>query len=310
MTIDNSLTTSPKVSAQQLTDLYTYWGRRQTPGDDPGMDLLRDLYEGWCQFATEAEGVSFQTVDQDGIRGLWCKPATPRDGAILYVHGGGYLGGSPNGHRKLTAHIAKAAELPAFSLDYRLAPENPYPAALEDVLAAFEWIMASGVPAERIAVVGDSAGGALVTGLALHRKDAGLSLPGAIVTMSPFYDIEVKGKSFHEENKGKDPLADPTAVQGLYDLVFGAGVTLENPYLNAMASDPTGLPPVYIAMGGLENLRSGGEDFAELARSRGVEVQYEEYEDQQHVFQVLAGVNPDADRSIQNMGAFIQRHLP
>lgn len=306
----NSETTQTEVSyAEQLGDLYRYWTRRQTPGDDPGMDLLRDLYDGWGRFATEAEDVSFKTVDEDGIRGIWAKPGEHRPGAILYLHGGGYIGGSANGHRKLAAHIAKAAQLPVFVLDYRLAPEHMYPAALEDSLKAYEWILAKGTPAERVAVVGDSAGGALATAVALHRRDGGLPLPGAIATMSAFYDITATGRTF-ETNAGRDALADKSAIGGLHALILGEGITVEDPYLNALKSDPTGLPPVHIAFGGEEALLSGGEDFATLARSRGVEVELEVYEGQHHVFQFLAGVDPDADDSIAKIGRFIQRHLP
>ena len=310
MSSEISTKTTKTPYSERLRELYLYWGRRQTPGDDPGMDLLRDLYAQWDQLATEAEGVSFKTVDEDGIKGLWNIPETTRSGAILYIHGGGYLGGSPNGHRKLTAHVAKAAELPVFSLDYRLAPEHPYPAALEDSLAAFEWLVDSGIPADRIALVGDSAGGSLVTGLATHRRDSGLPLPAAIAAMSPFYDIEVKGKGFFSESTGRDPLADPSAIGGLYDLVFGEGITLDNPYLNAMRSDPTGLPPMYIVAGGDENLRTGAEEYTELARAAGVEVELEIYPGQQHVFQFLAGVDSDADESIQKIGNLIKRQIP
>ncbi|MCG2621253.1 alpha/beta hydrolase [Arthrobacter sp. I2-34] len=308
MTLNPATTRTQVPTAQKLGDLYRYWARRQTPGDDPGMDLLRDLYLGWGQFATEAEDVSFKTVDEDGIRGLWAKPGPHRPGAVLYLHGGGYIGGSAEGHRKLAAHIAQAAGLPVFVLDYRLAPEHPYPAALEDSLAAYEWILAKGAPAERVAVVGDSAGGALATAVALHRRDAGLPRPGAVATMSPFYDVEAKGRTF-ETNAGRDALAEKSAVGGLHALILGEGITAEDPYLNALKSDPAGLPPVHIAFGGDEALLSGGQDFAELARGKGVEVELEVYEGQQHVFQFLAGSDPDADDSIAKIGAFLKRHI-
>lgn len=302
--------TATVAPARKLFDLYTYWGRRQTPGDNPGMDLLRDLYEGWGQFATEAEDVSFKTVNQDGVRGIWAKPGAHRPGAILYIHGGGYMGGSSNSHRKLAAHIAKAAGLPVFVLDYRLAPEHPYPAALEDALAAYEWILSHGAPASRVAVVGDSAGGSLATAVAQYRRDHNQELPGAIAALSPFYDIAATGKSFDIEPE-KDAIAtDKGTVGGLHGLVFGPGITLENPYINALVSDPTGLPPIHIAFGGDENLLSGGEEFASLARSKGVEVEFEVFPGHQHVFQVLAGVDADADASIAHVGAFIRKHLP
>ncbi|MDH3047137.1 alpha/beta hydrolase [Gordonia alkanivorans] len=296
-------------SAQKLADLYRYWGRRQTPGDDPGMDLLRDLYDGWSQFAVEAEGVSFTTVDDDGVKGIWALPASPQKGAILYIHGGGYIGGSANGHRKLAAHIAKAANVPALVLDYRLAPEHPFPAALEDSVSAFEWLIGLGHDPATLAVVGDSAGGALATAVALHRKDNGLALPAAIATLSPFYDITATGRTF-DTNAGKDAIAsDRSTISGLHALLLGEGITPENPYLNALKADLAGLPPVHIAFGGDETLLSGGEDFAELATTKGVDVELVVYPGQQHVFQMLAGVDSDADDSIRRIGEFVRRHI-
>ena len=296
-------------SGERLADLYRYWARRQTPGDDPGLDLLRDLYDSWGKHALEAEDVSFRSVDAGNIRGIVAKPAGAGQGAILYLHGGGYIGGSANGHRKLAAHIARAANLPAFVLDYPLAPEHPFPAALTNSLEAFEWLIGKGNPAARISVVGDSAGGSLATAVALHRRDNGQALPGAVAVMSPFYDITAAGSTF-DTNAGKDAIAgDRSTIGGLHALILGEGVTVEDPYLNALRSDPTGLPPLHIAFGGDETLLSGGEDYADLARSKGVEVELRVYPGHQHVFQMLAGSDADADESILAIGDFLARHI-
>lgn len=297
-----------QLDATALVDLYRTWVERQQPGGESGLDLLRGLYDNWGKLATEAPDVSFTSVHAGEIRGIWAKPGPHREGAILYIHGGGYIGGGSTGHRKLAAHIARAAGLPTFVLDYRLAPEHPYPAALEDSLAAFEWILSLGVSADRIAVVGDSAGGALATAVALHRRDNGLAQPGAIATMSAFYDITATGKSF-EVHPEKDLLADRSAIGGLHQMILGPGVTTENPYLNALVSDPTGLAPLHISFGGDENLLSGGEDFAALAKSKGVDVELDVYPGQAHVFQFMAGVNEDADSSIARIGEFVKRHI-
>jgi len=273
------------------------------------LDLLRDLYDGWDKHATEAEGVSFVTVDQDGVRGLWAIPANaPDNAAILYIHGGGYVGGGSKGHRKLAAHIARAAGVKALVIDYRLAPEHLVPAQLEDSRHAFDWIVAQGIEPGRIALVGDSAGGALATAVALHLKNTDSTQAGAVVALSPYYDLEAVGGSF-DLNGGKDLIGSRDDIAANTAMFLGTTTSKTEQYVNALHSDPTGLPPVFISFGGDEVLLDGAHMFAELARSKGVEVEVEVVPDMQHVFQFLAGTAPEADDSITAIGQFIAKNL-
>jgi monoterpene epsilon-lactone hydrolase len=298
---------SPESAA--LKELYVYWGERISASGDDVLDVVRDLYDGWGKLATEAEGVSFQTVKNDGVTGIWAiPPDAASDAAILYLHGGGYIGGGSKGHRKLVAHIAKAAGLKALAIDYRLAPEHPFPAQLDDSRRAFDWIVKQGVRPERIAVIGDSAGGALATAVALNLAQSAQPQCGAVVALSPYYDLECVGPSM-DTNAAKDAIGGREGIAANTVQFLGPSGSRTDPYVNALHSDPTGLPPVLISFGGDEVLLDGGHLFAELARSKGVEVDVEVVDGMQHVFHFLAGTAPEADDSIANIGTFIKKHL-
>ena len=297
--------------SEKLAELYRYWGDRRAASNE-GIPLIRDFYADYHQLATEAEGVSYATVTDGPVPGIWAIPAgAVDDAAMLYLHGGGYLGGGSKGHRKLAAHVAKAAGLRTLVIDYRLAPEHRMPAQLEDSRAAFDWLVELGYAPERIVVAGDSAGGALATAVALHLRDAGAKQAGAVVAYSPYYDVETVGSTF-DTNASADVVAGPLGREGIARNV--SNFTTEewntsSPYINALRSDPTGLPPMLLSVGGAEVLVEGVETFAKMAIDKGVEVELEVVPEMQHVFQFLAGSAPEADESIANTGRFVRQQL-
>jgi len=297
--------------SEKLAELYRYWGDRRAASNE-GIPLIRDFYANYHQLATEAEGVSYATVADGPVPGIWAIPAEAAgDAAMLYIHGGGYLGGGSTGHRKLAAHVARAAGLRTLVIDYRLAPEHRMPAQLEDSRAAFDWLVELGYAPERIVLAGDSAGGALATAVALHLRDAGAQQAGAVVAYSPYYDVETVGSTF-DTNREADAMGGPLGREGIARNV--AGFTTEewntdNPYINALRSDPTGLPPMLLSIGGAEVLVEGVEMFAKMAIEKGVDVELEVIPGMQHVFQFLAGSAPEAEASIANTGRFIKERL-
>jgi len=303
---------APSKESLALAALYSQWGEEGVANATGGLNpltLLRYQYNSWTILATEPTGVQYETIDTDGVRGIWTRPnGAAADRVILYFHGGGYIGGSASGHRKLVGHIAKAAGVDALAIDYRLAPEIPFPAQLEDALAALEWLRTQGYQTSQIIVAGDSAGGALATAVGLKLRDAGGEQVPAIVTLSPFYDTEGEGDAW-EVNADNDTMGTREALAGLSALLLGDGGSMKDPFLSALNSDPTGLPPIYISFGGYEVLKDGGTLFTDLARSKGVEVEYVESPGQQHVFEVLAGNSPEADASIASIAKFIRKHL-
>ncbi|WP_170322422.1 alpha/beta hydrolase [Acrocarpospora macrocephala] len=276
-----------------------------------GLDSVREIFDCMLRFATEAEGVSFRTDRSGPVGGMWAfPPDAVSDAIILYLHGGGYISGSSTGHRRLFAHVAKESGVRAFGIDYRLAPEHLFPAQLEDARAAYDHLVAQGYAPNRIVVVGDSAGGSLATALGLHLADDGQPMPAAIVAMSPYYDVLGEGETF-VTNVDNDVVAPPAAAMAPSAAVYlgDAERARTDHYVNPLLSDPSGLPPMLITCGGYECLLSGVENFAELARSKGVSVELDVVPEMQHVFQFLVGTAPEATESVARIGEFVRSCL-
>ncbi|NKX55910.1 alpha/beta hydrolase [Arthrobacter mobilis] len=273
------------------------------------IETIRDMYDGWGRVTAEPEDVAYKSVDAGGIPAIWAVPLdSAPDGAIVYAHGGGYIGGSPDGHRKLAGHIAKAAGVPALVYHYRLAPENVFPAQLEDSRKVYDWVLGQGVAARKIALVGDSAGGAIVTALALQIRDSGSEQPAAVVALSPMYDLDATGETM-ELHAELDFLADKSQIAAIAALLLGENGSKDAPYVSVLNHDLSGLPPVYLSVGGHEMLLDDSRRFAEAAREAGVHVQLEVTPAMQHVFQFMAGNAPEADASVRNIGDFLRQRL-
>lgn len=301
------------MTANAIRDLYRHWAeeaRALAGGELSPVALTRYQNESWIDLASEPLGVRYRDIDVDGLHGLSAQPDdAPRGPVILYFHGGGYLGGSSGAARKLTGHLASAAGTSLLSLDYRLAPEHPFPAQLDDAVKAWNWLVSHDYhPAEQMVLAGDSAGGLLATVLAQYLRDKGLGRPAAVVALSPFYDIDAHSSTF-DDNDGKDVLATRAAAQQLLPVIAGPAGTVHDPYLTALSGGAQDLPPHYISFGGDEALLGGGREFKALADAAGTEVELDLYAGQQHVFQYMAGRNADADASLSKAGAFVQRAL-
>ncbi|QHE73223.1 alpha/beta hydrolase [Rhodococcus sp. WAY2] len=292
-----------------LRELYESWGNRAAA--NPAMDLatMRDMYEQAHLLATEPEGVTYRDVDANGVEAMWIVPeGAPDDAAIIYTHGGGCSVMSMHSHRKLAGHLAKAAGVKVLNLNYRLAPEHPYPAQLDDAQAAHRWLRDQGIDPKRIATAGDSAGGNLATTLALVLRDTGEQVPAAIVGFSPWYDMEHNGKTL-ETNAETDALVQRPVVEMMSQMFLGEAGSPTDPLTNPLYADPTGLPPMYLTASTYETLQDNAERFAELARTAGVDVTLETTPGMQHVFPFMAGRSPEADAAISAAGAFLRKHL-
>ena len=216
--------------------------------------------------------------------------------------------GSRASHRKLFGHVAVAAKASALIVEYRRAPENPYPAAVDDALAAYRWALDSGLKARNIAFVGDSAGGGLAVVLALAARRDGLPVPGAIFVMSPWLDLEAKGQSY-DANSGVDLIVSRPVIQSLVPALLGATGSVEDPIANPIIADPAGLPPVLIHVGAYESFVDDSRNFTALAKQAGVEVELDIVPEMQHVFHFLGGVAPEADAAIARAGAWLEAKL-
>jgi monoterpene epsilon-lactone hydrolase len=259
----------------------------------------------WDQFVPPSD-VTYEPANAGGVRAEWIKPQNARpEQAILYLHGGGYVFGSI--HREMVARMAKTADRAALLLDYRLAPEHPFPAAVEDALAAYRWLCASGAARRGLIVAGDSAGGGLVVSTLVAARYKGLPRAAVGVCLSPWTDLALTGGTL--ESKAAD---DPIVSRPLLEQLAGwylAGADPKAPLASPLYADLTGLPPLLIQVGTAETLLDDARRLAERARAAGVEVTLHEYEGMPHVWQFFGSFLPEARAACDEIGAFVKQHL-
>lgn len=236
---------------------------------------------------------------------LWCKPTTSDDkGCVLYFHGGGFMSGSPLSHRKLVGHLAKHCGVKVLLTDYRLAPENAYPAQLDDGIASYKWLLKQGF--SKIAIAGDSAGGCLALITTLKAAASGIPPPSAVICFSPWCDMEITGASL-VSNADKDYLISKDNSALARD-GWLQGTSPTEPLANPLYGDFSGFPPLFISVGSAEVLLSDSETLAERAKAAGVTVELEIVSDAQHVHVYQGGYSPEANESLAKAGAFYRRY--
>jgi monoterpene epsilon-lactone hydrolase len=245
-------------------------------------------------------------VDAGGVRAEWVvTPTASADRQVLYLHGGGYRLGSPATYRHFTWRIATATRARLLAIDYRLAPEHPLPAALDDALDAYCWLRKSGNG--DITVMGDSAGGGLALALLLKLRDEGLPLPAAAVALSPWTDLALTGASL-QSNAAADPMLNADDLPR-FAADYLAGADACNPYASPLYGDPRGLPPTLIHVGGDEILHDDAVRMAERMRGADCQVELRIWPRMPHVWHLLAPVLPEAKFAIAAIGAFVERAL-
>ena len=295
--------------SQHLKDLYGGWVERMAAQPEMDVATLRDMFEAWHLSTVEPTGVTYEEVDAGGVPAMWCIPTGADPSRVLFwTHGGGFVVGSMHTHRKVAGHLAKATGARALVIDYRRAPEHPYPAQLEDALTAYRWLLGQGVQPGHIATTGDSAGGNLATSMVIRLRDQGDPMPAAIMPLSPWYDMEGKGETL-DSRAEVDVLVQREILQGMATMFLGEGGPATDPLANPLFADPTGLPPMLIQVGDHECLLDDSVRFAEGARSAGVDVTVEVEPEMQHVFHFLAGRAPEADKAIDRLAAWVRPKL-
>jgi acetyl esterase/lipase len=245
---------------------------------------------------------------REPLRGEWVRriEAPSPDGAILYLHGGGYVLCSPQTHRPITGRLALDTGLPVLVPDYRLAPEHPFPAALDDAVAAYEWLLTRYGPS-RLIVAGDSAGGHLAASLVAELCRRGLPAPAAAVLYSPWVDLACELSLAHDRLIA-DPYLSPAAARRVGRMVVS---DFEDPRVALMKCAWTGtVPPFLIQVGGAEVLRPEAEGFAELLTSAGVSCELQIWPGQMHVFQLLNRILPESSAAMRDTARFIATSLP
>jgi len=274
------------------------------PGGEISVLKEREELEALAKSFKPLGKIACTPVSAGGVPAEWILPAGIAAGrVVLYLHGGSYIAGSVNSHRALAANIAAAAGARALVVDYRLAPEHPYPAALEDALAAYRWLLAGDNPADKIYIAGDSAGGGLAAALLLALRDAGDPSPAAAVCLSPLTDMAFTGESMKTKAK-VDLILDGRKEIQFAPMYLGKTDPLA-PLVSPLYADLRGLPPLLIQVGSDEILLSDSTRLAEKAKAAGVDVTLEVWEGMQHVWHFAASLLPEGRDAIRRIGEFI-----
>jgi monoterpene epsilon-lactone hydrolase len=252
-------------------------------------------------------GMRVEKVSIGGISGEWVIPvrADPTR-AVLYLHGGGYSSGSCDSHRPLVARLARATGARVLHLNYRLAPEHPFPAAIEDATTAYRWLVAKGIPSSGIAIAGDSAGGGLTLATLIAVRDAGDPLPSAAACLSPWTDLALTGPSIGARGE-EDPIFSPEGDGRALVRQYLGDSDPRAPLASPLYADLHGLPPLIVHVGDVEIILDDSTRLAERARAAGVDVTLKVWDGLWHVFQLVPWI-PESRQSIEEIGDFIRDH--
>lgn len=246
-------------------------------------------------------------VDAGGVPAEWITtPGVVAERVICYLHGGGYVMGSINTHREMVSRLSRAASARVLILDYRLAPENPFPAAVDDSTAAYRWLLSVGVDPARLVIAGESAGGGLTVATLVALRDAGESLPRAGICLSPWVDLECLGESMVTKAE-IDPVLTRDSTLMLAKAYLG-DTDPRTPLASPLYADLTGLPPLLIQVGTAEVLFDDATRLADRARAAGVDVILEPWDDMIHMWHSLAAILPEGEQAIDRIGEFIRQH--
>lgn len=256
---------------------------------------------------------SFQRLRSFGVRvtrtqppepqGEWVAPPAEAVRTILYLHGGGYVSCSPASHRPIIAALARGTPAQVFAPDYRLAPEHPYPAALDDAERAYEWLLTRGIPPSTIAVAGDSAGGGLTLALLMRLRDKGAALPGCAVLFSPWLDLAGTGASLHA-NDGKDAMFRPENIPA-FATCYAPSTAWRDASVSPIYGRLDGLPPLHFQVGADELLRDDSMRVHEGVRAACGSSELVVYDGVFHVWQMLDGLVPEAGEALARASRFV-----
>lgn len=272
------------------------------------VEAIRDGLEQMASRVVLPEDVKCEIVDAGGVPAEWIStPDAAENHVVLYLHGGGWISGSINTHRDLVARISRTSKSRILILNYHLAPEFPFPAAFDDCISAYKWLLSNGIKPEDIVIAGDSAGATLTITCLIRLRDEGIELPSAAVSISPLTDATFSGESFKTKAK-LDPFYTPEDCEFMVSQYIG-DMDRRKPLISPLYADLHGLPPLLIHVGTLELLLDDSVRFAECAKEAGVDVTLEVFKDMPHVFHAFAGVAPEGQDAIEKIGIFIQDHI-
>jgi monoterpene epsilon-lactone hydrolase len=275
---------------------------------DTPIEEVRRAFEQMASVLSMPPDVRCERTDAGGIPAEWvAAPGAEDRNVILYLHGGGYAFGSINTHRDIASRISRASGARVLLIEYHLAPEHPFPAALDDAVAAYRWLLSEGVDPARLILAGDSAGGGLTVATLIALRDAGDPLPAAAVCISPWVDQEGAGESL-TTNADLDPMVQRDgllAAAAAYHRGFGP----RHPLVSPIHADLSRLPPMLIQVGTSETLLDDSRRLAARAKEAGMDVTLEPWEGMIHVWHLFAAVLPEGQQAIDRIGEYIREKL-
>ncbi len=296
----------PSPEHNQVVDMLIAFGVKDKI--DTPLSEQRIAYEAAGALYPLPEDVEIEPINVGEMNCEWIRPkSAEKSAALLYLHGGGYVIGSIATHRELVARIVSRSKIPALIIDYRLAPENPFPAALDDSIAAYKYLLSSGNSSDKIAIAGDSAGGGLTMATLLKARDSSISLPGCAVCLSPWVDLTMSGETM-DLLVDRDPVVSKESLQMMADH-YTRGHDPRDPYVSAIFGELTGLPPILIQVGTAEVLLDDARRLEKTLKAAGIDVTLTEYPELIHVFQAFAANSPEAGQATEEICEFLCRFL-
>ena len=273
---------------------------------------VEEIRAGWERFSSvfpAAADISFEAQDAGGVPAEWVSaPDADRTRIVMYLHGGGYNIGTLESYRNFTGHLARATRARLLAVGYRLAPENPFPAALDDAVASYRWLLAQGIAPERIILMGDSAGGGLALATAVALRDAGDLRPAAVVAISPSTDLAKEGAS-NRERAHLDPIVNYEGSMAHALRYVGNKAKLKNPLASPLYAEMHGLPPLLLLAGTHDTLFDDSTRFAAKAEAASVEVELDVWEEMIHVWPLFSDVLPEGREALQKIGRYVEAKL-
>lgn len=295
------------MTVAQLDSLVTLLRSRPGP-EEPDVGLSRAGFEKMAVVLGGAPDAKCEPVDAGGVPAEWiAAPGIDAERAVLYLHGGGYAIGSINTHRRLAYDISAASGARVLVIDYRLAPEHPFPAAVDDAAAAWRWMLAQGLDPKRIAIAGDSAGGGLTIATLVNLRDQKLGLPGCAVAISPWVDLEGLGASI-TGRAAQDPMVQKEGLLWMAGMYL-AGKDAKTPLAAPLHADLKGLPPILVQVGTAETLLDDATRIAEKLHQAGVDVKLAIWPNMLHVFPLFAPILSEGRDGCLEIGNFIRSRM-
>jgi len=268
----------------------------------------RARMDGLANFFAVPEGTEVEPAVVGGVKGEWVRARhARRDAVLLYLHGGGYVIGSPASHRHLLGAVGEMTGLSLFAADYRLAPEHPFPAAVDDALAAYKGLLALGIAPDKLAIAGDSAGGGLTIATLVAARDAGLPMPACAVCISPWTDLSAGGES-HRARAKRDPIVGKENLDAMA-AAYLAGKDAKTPLASPLFADLKGLPPLLIQVGTEEALYDDTTRLKARAEEAGVEVSAESWGGMVHVWHIFHPILSEGRDAIARIASFIKSRI-